>query len=257
MNDNEVKLVDELVAVGLTRDWLVDAIETPDIPTIKRAVGEFKAKVNDPFWEISLLDALFERIEQYPAEKSFPIVELFLTYGSYNDNFYLDWLATTDYELAFPIFNRLIAANDPLASRASAIIASNTIQTIYNGDLEAAMQDASRMVVATAAWRIIGGLESARDHMGMWRAFAFPFSDLREHVAWHMGRHHVHDAVEPLIAALRVETDVEAMRAMLWSLGVLRNPVAADAVEVFVEHEHPLIATTAREALAKLQKVRQ
>jgi hypothetical protein len=42
------------------------------------------------------------------------------------------------------------------------------------------------------------------------------------------------------------------MCAMLWSLGVLRDAIAADAVRKFVKHDNSRIAATAREALAKL-----
>lgn len=255
MNENEVTLVDELVALGLTRDWLVAAIETPNLSTIERTMTEFKEKVNDPFYEVSLLDALFERLEQYPTQQSFLIVELLLTYNSYNNCHYLNWLAKANYEQALPILDRLIAANHPFVDEIHAVMASHTIARVYNGDLNAAMQDASSLVASTAAARIIDKLEAAQDVVGLCRALTFPFTAIREYVAWHLGRQNLHEAVEPLIAALRVETNEEAMRAMMWALGVLRSAQAIDTVRTFLNHESRLVTATAREALTKLHRL--
>lgn len=50
---------------------------------------------------------------------------------------------------------------------------------------------------------------------------------------------------------LAVEQDIEALRAAIWSLGILRIKTIRAQLEPFLQHENALIRKTAQDALAK------
>jgi hypothetical protein len=75
---------------------------------------------------------------------------------------------------------------------------------------------------------------------------------LRRLAAWYCGRKKLQDTFEGLIQQLKRESDSEALRGMIWSLGVLRKPEAKKELEPFLKHPEVLIVQTVEEALSKL-----
>jgi HEAT repeat protein len=75
---------------------------------------------------------------------------------------------------------------------------------------------------------------------------------VRRVAAWYMGRKLVQEAVSPLTLLAQKESDIETLRAAIWSLGVLRNVEALPTMEKLTEHSNPLIKTTAREAMTRI-----
>jgi HEAT repeat protein len=77
---------------------------------------------------------------------------------------------------------------------------------------------------------------------------------VRQIAAWYMGRKLVKEAVMPLIELSQVETDEETLRAVVWSLGVLRDKRAIPYLHLLRHHKSSLIASSVETALANFSK---
>jgi hypothetical protein len=75
---------------------------------------------------------------------------------------------------------------------------------------------------------------------------------LRRLAAWASGRKKIDRSLHLLLQQCQKETDLEALRAMIWALGVLRHLYAKPVIETFLQHQEPFIVRTAQEALGKL-----
>ena len=113
---------------------------------------------------------------------------------------------------------------------------------------EFALNDQSEKVRHAAATK----LEKEDNHLGLIQALQDPSSAVRCIGAWYMGRRHVSEAVNPLIALVQTEDDEETLRAAIWSLGVLRADAALPAIRELCSHPDLQIAAAAQEAVARL-----
>ena len=111
-----------------------------------------------------------------------------------------------------------------------------------------ALNDRSEMVRHAAAEK----LEKEENASGLIKALRDESASVRRIAAWYMGRKQVKEAVQPLIELVQVEDDVEALRAAIWSLGVLRDPQAMPFIDKLTRHSDPIIAATAQDSLSRL-----
>jgi HEAT repeat protein len=126
--------------------------------------------------------------------------------------------------------------------------ASALIKTAYLSNYEHALQDPLDVVRLVA----VKELEESHSTPALIRALGNDFPRVRRIAAWYMGRNNVYEAVDALLNLIAVEQDVEALRAAIWSLGVLRVKTTHSQLEPFLQHENALIRKTAQDALAKL-----
>jgi hypothetical protein len=122
------------------------------------------------------------------------------------------------------------------------------VELLYHKDTEAAIMDEHPHVRLFAAEIADAqGINST-----MLKALAHGDSALRQLSAWYCGRKKLQEAFDLLIQQLKLESDVEALRGMIWALGVLRKPEAKKELELLLKHPHSLIVQTTEEALSKL-----
>ncbi|MEO0564944.1 MAG: HEAT repeat domain-containing protein, partial [Chloroflexota bacterium] len=75
--------------------------------------------------------------------------------------------------------------------------------------------------------------------------------EVRRIAAWYTGKQRVAESGPSLLQRLYEETDTEALRAIIWSLGVLRLDEAKSVLETMQNHSEPSIRLQAQETLAK------
>lgn len=119
----------------------------------------------------------------------------------------------------------------------------------YDDDLITALEDSFEFVCKVA----ITELETQGNTEGMIKALSNRYASVRQPAAWYMGRQEVKAAIEPLIELIRSESDVETLRAAIWSLGVLRANQVLPYLHALSFHTDPLIATTAQESISRIE----
>jgi HEAT repeat protein len=125
--------------------------------------------------------------------------------------------------------------------------ASAMIKASYLSNDEAALHDPLEVVRLVA----VKELEHRHNTPALIRALGNDLLSVRQVAAWYMGRNKVYEAVEALLKMISVEQDIEALRAAIWSLGVLRIKTTRSQLEPFLQHENALIRKTAQNTLAK------
>src|SRR5260221_9719375 len=127
-------------------------------------------------------------------------------------------------------------------------VATTLIRALYKEDYERALLDSSEPVRVAAAL----SLEAGNNARGLITALHNDSPRVRQIAAWYMGRKKIGEAVNGLVAALSNDDDIEALRAAIWALGVLRINTVRDNLQPLTRHENALIRKTTQEALAKL-----
>lgn len=255
MNDEELNSVEELTREGMTRELLVQTIENPSIQTFDRMMEELNTKTLWPYTVDDFLKALFKRVIQQPVSEALSIVTHLSKYDAMFvcESDVLRWLKDIDYEMALPFLNQMVAEQGKFAGAAQHIQTFHTMEEVYKGDFEAALNDESPDVAAYAADRIASRLIAIGDRAAFIRFFTLPYISFSQ-TAWDVGYKKIYAAVDALMEAAPREQDPETLRAMLWSLSVLRHKPAIGLVRTFLQHEHPLVASMARDALERLTK---
>lgn len=126
--------------------------------------------------------------------------------------------------------------------------ASVIIQHVYAGNLEQALFDASKLVGVLAAKTC----ERTHQIDALIAALRAPTPAVRQIAAWYIGRNHVTAVAPKLITLVQSESDQEALRAAIWSLGVLREPSAIPVLLSLTQNQPPLIMQSAQEALSRI-----
>ncbi len=124
------------------------------------------------------------------------------------------------------------------------------IEAHYHGDAEEALLDETEVVRYSA----VKQLERDQNTTALLSTLEDESAVVRRISTWYMGRRQVEEAVEPLIELVQAEEDAETLRGIIWSLGVLRDQRALPYIDALCQHEEPLIAASANEALQKLVK---
>jgi HEAT repeat protein len=122
------------------------------------------------------------------------------------------------------------------------------IQSQYSDNAELALQDMEELVRRLASKQ----LEKQEKTAALIGALRNESASVRRVAAWYMGRKIVTQAADVLIEQVQTEDDIEALRAEIWSLGMLHDAKALPQLRNLTEHPNTLIATTARESLSRL-----
>ncbi len=133
--------------------------------------------------------------------------------------------------------------NRPAAARA-------LISRLYADDAQHALSDQSEFVRLKAAQRC----EQEANTEALIHALTDDSAAVRRIAAWYMGRKQVMTAVPTLIFAARQEEDLETLRAIVWSLGILDSSAARSLLNDLISHGNPQIVTAAKEALVRLDQ---
>lgn len=126
--------------------------------------------------------------------------------------------------------------------------ASALIYAAHLADCEDALHDPLELVRTVA----VKQLERKQNTPALIRALKNENEVVRSIAAWYMGRNKVYESVDSLCEMASLEKNIEALRAAIWSIGVLRIKTARQHLEPFVQHENTIIRATAKEALDKL-----
>ncbi|MAS36475.1 MAG: hypothetical protein CL610_20900 [Anaerolineaceae bacterium] len=177
-------------------------------------------------------------------------------------------LSRTGGQQAIPLFRRMLDSErkylqsegawgivitqytEPVQALAdeSELVRYEAVGLLHETETVYALNDQSEKVRHAAATK----LEKEDNHLGLIQALQDPSSAVRCIGAWYMGRRHVSEAVNPLIALVQTEDDEETLRAAIWSLGVLRADAALPAIRELCSHPDLQIAAAAQEAVARL-----
>lgn len=91
--------------------------------------------------------------------------------------------------------------------------------------------------------------EKIQDTEFLIKALSNDVPQVRVVAAWYMGRKKVSHAIDNLHKLLQHEQDIETLRAVIWSLGVLKAVNVKSELEKFLYHENPLISNQTQETL--------
>jgi hypothetical protein len=238
------EMIRELSASGIDESLIRRTFLYLQLGDIEQLMQQLVERFNDPFHEDQVLSALLEQAQTLDNRVMFPVIQFLELYNAkaLAQPVFLDKLCQLDLARATPIVRDYV---DRLERAYAAPIA---IQYFYDGDLTRAIDDPARIVARLA----IKQIEKQKETSLLIGALSNPHASVRQTAAWYLGRERITQAVQPLLNRLEVETDFETMRAILWALGNLGDSQAVDAVQNYVEHENPLIARTAQEALGRL-----
>jgi hypothetical protein len=245
--DNRLNtLIRELAAFNVDGEIVEAAVNTPDIARIQALMMAYQQKIGDPFLEDELLEAIFEHAVSNSQHDTFAVIAHLLSYNSLSARRYMEWLCEADLARAMPILRECVKEHQSTAA------AEAIIHAFYQLDYETALLDASPLVAAAAAHKIVSSLTKKYEQPAIMNALQAHHPIVRAAAAWHIGQKRDLSMVEWLINALSVETDHETQRAMIWALGVLRDPRAVTIIRSFLLHQDALIIQTAEEALKRL-----
>ena len=244
-NPDKDELLDTAIKQGIPSEIAVAALERVDVDSIRQLVGGLNKSSLDPYTLDGFIWYLMNQVET-DAEKAIQILPTVLDIdgegGPYSVVFALGQLGTPE-ALAFV---RIQLESKRRSVRDAAV--STIIQYEYHNDLREALSDEVETVQHEAARQ----LERREDAVALLEAITHPSFNVRRVAAWYMGRKKVSESVKPLIERLKVESDMETLRAVIWTLGVLRDAQAISALEGFIEHPIGLVGTAARIALSKM-----
>jgi|SRR5579859_1402865 len=161
-----------------------------------------------------------------------------------------DELSAYHTESAAALIRDIIAAGfDASASVIKAIYGSDN-------DITRALSDSSEPVRILAAET----LEKQDEISGLILCLDNDSARVREIAGWSIGRKKVSEARDALVNEITTgkftvaqnQAQIEALRAAIWALGVLRTNNVRPYLELLTKHENQLICDTAVEALSKL-----
>ena len=128
--------------------------------------------------------------------------------------------------------------------------AEKIIAVQHKGDVGFALEDEAELVRRIA----VNELEKRDDIESLMTALENEDPYVKRTAVWYMGRNQVKDSVELLTELIQHNQDTETMRALIWSLGILRDPWALQYIEPLCQHTEHIIAETAQEAVEKLRR---
>jgi HEAT repeat protein len=156
-------------------------------------------------------------------------------------------LSRIDSEQALALIRRAVRAKrESLRDHAASAI----IHVQYGDDAELALQDEEELVRHVA----VKQLEKQENATALIAALRNDSTGVRRVAAWYMGRKGVNQATDVLIEQVQGENDIEALRAAIWSLGMLHDTRAVPYLRKLSKHPNRLIATTAQESASRLGK---
>ncbi|MBZ0277373.1 MAG: HEAT repeat domain-containing protein [Anaerolineae bacterium] len=110
--------------------------------------------------------------------------------------------------------------------------AEGIFQVTYNRTGEA-LQDENDLVRIVA----VRHFEQNHDISSLTQALQNSTPEIRRIAAWYMGQRKVAESSSSLLHSLSVETDTETLRAIIWSVGILKISEAKPELEKLLHHE--------------------
>ena len=113
--------------------------------------------------------------------------------------------------------------------------------------------DDPRNEVFTPAVRAVARFKSPQINQVLCQLLDHPAPQVRRVVAWQLGRNEATKAFSALIDHLD-EIDIEVLRGIIWSLGIIGNDRAIVILEPFTKHLSTDIAFIAKEAIQRIKQ---
>lgn len=156
-------------------------------------------------------------------------------------------LSEIDHPDVLPLLRRQLSAYW-LARRK--VSANGIITAHYRSDLVAALSDASPYVRHAA----VKQLEENHDSDGLIVALNNFDVFVRASATWALGRLGVSKSVTVLSKRLLDESEYEAQRAIIWTLGMVGDKSVQSIIERHLSDANPVVRNTAEQALRTLRK---
>jgi HEAT repeat protein len=237
-------VIESAVKLGFDSETVHAALIDVDLDSLEDFVHQLNStRYNSLKREV--IKHLVKIAEVSGEEKAFFVLDLALDVSHGEIRRVITSLGKIESEKALVLIRKAIQQGwDELRNHAAEVI----INVQYTGNPAQALQDVSEIVRRVAILQ----LEKHDDTQALIAALENDYAFVRQVSSWYMGRKLVSAAADKLIERLQVEEDIEALRAAIWSLGMLRASRAVVHLESLSQHSNPLIVTTVHDALTRI-----
>lgn len=206
-----------------------------------------KAGKADPFLADEIMFHVIDRAVQLGKERAIELLAIFLRKRAFGVVEAVASLGQLEDDRVLPLLYEVL----PNAWKSLADIASKYIIHLrYQDQMENAVaEDESDTVRLYAAQQ----LEAMGATQALINGLQNGSAAVRRLAAWYMGRKRVYQAVHTLIEKIQVEQDDETLRAIIWSLGMLRANLALSYLDRYALHPNAEVARTADQARNRIR----
>jgi|GEM_PF-5850205 len=245
MNKREA-LIEMAIQRGASPELVKSAMIDVDRESVLALINQMRIAEDARFIVHKYLDEIIKRAEE--SEKLLSIADLFLTLPETNITTLIFYLTKyRDDEAVIDLLRQIMALEwIPEKERQRAAFGIFTIE--FNQSDQVLNDEA--LLVRTVA---VMYFEAEENTHALLNALNDEESVVRRIAVWYMGRMKIVQSSEKLQELLVIEEDVETLRGVIWSLGVLRAINAKPQIEKMLNHSHPLIRFTAQQTLKSLE----
>ncbi|HUN07098.1 MAG TPA: HEAT repeat domain-containing protein [Aggregatilineales bacterium] len=232
---------------AIDQQLLRQVLTQPTVESVQQLMTQVEDHVTDPYYGYEIAETILERVIGCLPEAEVLVICKLIRDMNWGWHGAVKTAAQLSLSEAISFIRESVETVDMSDARqfGTELIA----RSVYHDDYEAVLAHEGPAMRVVAVLR----LEAEEKTSALIPALSHSDVPVRRIAAWYMGRKQVREAATQLRERLSDETDIEVLRGVIWSVGVLRDQSSIHLLRSLCQHPTSLIASTAAESLIRIE----